>query len=114
MKPQHRDNFNDGYLQYGYRTTQYSETGKRLGEVFEMLGTLAFEEMSCRDQDYLLANALGSRLDLKVRTMLPPTFKSVDKSKLKVSIGTEKFDIVKIDTDRNKNYLYFYLQKVGA
>jgi SPP1 family predicted phage head-tail adaptor len=113
VKP-YRETFNDGFLSYGHKQTQRSATGKRIGEVFTEEGKLAFKEMSCRDQDYHMANIMGASLDLKVKTLYPPSFRKINKSKLKVIINNIEYDVINVDSDEGKQYLYFYLQEVGA
>lgn len=115
MRPQtHRETFNDGLLRYGHKVTQRTETGKRVGETFNEEGTLHFREMSYRESDYQLADALSSRLDLKVKTPYPPSFRKIDKNKLIVRIDTQEYEVITVDHDASKLYLYFYLQRVGG
>lgn len=110
-----RDTHNDGFLQYGTKETARSAKGKRIGgDKFVQIGRLAFKELSCRDSDYELAKALTATLNLKVRTLCPPTFKRQDMSKLKVLLNNIEYDVIKADSDYEKRYLYFYLQEVGA
>jgi len=111
VKP-YRETLNDGFLSYGHKQTQRSTTGKRIGEVFTEEGKLAFKEMSCRDQDYQMVGIMGASLDRKVKTLYPPSFRSINKNKLKVVINNIEYDVITVDSDRV--YLYFYLQEVGA
>lgn len=111
QKPVH-EVFNDGYLQYGHDAIQRNSRGKRIGEQFTSEGKLAFKELSARDEDYVFAGAMGASLDIKVKTYLPPSFKNVSKSDLKCVIESNKYDVIKADSDQR--YLYFYLQKVGV
>ncbi|KAA0547572.1 phage head-tail adapter protein [Bacillus sp. BGMRC 2118] len=113
QKPLH-ETFNDGVLQYGHKTTQRTVTKKRIGEIFTPTGTLYFKEMSYRESDYQMANTLGSRLDLKVKTPYPPSFRKNDKNKLVVLIDGQEFETIHVDHDLAKKYLFFYLQKVGG
>jgi SPP1 family predicted phage head-tail adaptor len=113
MKP-YRETFNDGFMSYGHKQTQRSSTGKRIGESFTAEGKLAFKEMSCRDSDYQMAGILGASLDLKVKTLYPPSFRNVNKNKFKVVIKGVEYDVIKVDSDSEKTYLYFYLQEVGG
>lgn len=113
MEP-YRETYNDGFLAYGHKQTQRSSTGKRIGEVFTEEGRLAFKEMSCRDSDYQMAGIMGASLDLKVKTLYPPSFRKINKSKLKVVIDQTEYDVIKVDTDTDKRYLYFYLQEGGV
>lgn len=109
-----RDVFNNGFLQYGTKTTQRSGKGKRIGGEFESMGRLAYQEMSCRDSDHEMAKVMSRVLDLKVRTRFPPNLKNFNKTKLKVVIDETEYDVIKVDNDRTKMYLYFYLQEVGV
>ncbi|SFA50937.1 phage head-tail adaptor, putative, SPP1 family [Parageobacillus thermantarcticus] len=111
VKP-YRETFNDGFLSYGHKQTQRSATGKRIGEAFTEEGKLAFKEMSCRDQDYHMAGIMGASLDRKVKTLYPPSFRTINKNKLKVVIDNIEYDVITVDSDGM--YLYFYLQEVGA
>lgn len=113
MNKRIRKTFNDGYLHYGHRKTVRTN-GKKTGTEFISEGRLAFSELSIREQDYQVANMSTSSLDLKVETMYPPFFKRVRKSKLKVLINDVEYDVLKVDSDYGKNFLYFYLQEVGA
>lgn len=106
--------FNDGYLFYGHREVKRNDTGKRVGEAFEKEGKLAFELMSARDQDYALAGYQNANLDLKVRTMYPPKFEKTSLSKLKCLIDEIEYDVIKVDWDNDRHYLFFYLQEVGV
>ena len=110
----HRETFNDGLLEYGHKQTQRSNTGKKIGESFHGEGKLAFKEISCRESDYELAGARGASLDLKVKTLYPPSFRNVRKSEMKCLINKIEFDVIKVDSDSEKRYLYFYLQEVGV
>lgn len=110
----HREIFNDGFLEYGHKQTQRTPTGKRVGNSFSSEGRLAFKELSCRESDYELAGSMGASLDVKVKTMYPPSFRNVRKSELKCVINKVEFDVIKVDSDREKRYLFFYLQEVGT
>lgn len=115
MRPQtHRETFNDGLLQYGHKTTQRTATGKRVGDIFSVEGSLYFREMSYRESDYQLSDARGSRLDLKVKTPYPPSFRKIDKNRLVVHIDGQEYETINVDHDASKLYLYFYLQRVGG
>lgn len=105
---------NDGLVQYGTKATKRSEKGKRIGDVFIPQGKLAYQEMSCRDEDYQLAQIMSKSLDIKIKTLYPPQLKNVNKSKLTIVLNSVEFDVIKCDPDRAKNYLYFYLQEVGT
>ncbi|MGF3103655.1 head-tail adaptor protein [Rossellomorea sp. DUT-2] len=113
MRP-HRETFNDGMMQYGYTKTTRSESGKDMGKVFSPEGKLAFKELSCRDRDYELAGALDSRLDRKIKTLSPPLFRKQSNSNLKVAIESVEYDVIEVDSDPSRRYLFFYLQRVGV
>lgn len=112
QRPPH-EIFNNGYLTYGHKSTKRSPTGKRIGETFIAEGKLAYKEMSCRDSDYQMVGLMDASLDLKIKTLYPPSFRNISKSKLKVQIDGHEFDVIKVDPD-GKEYLYFYLQEVGV
>lgn len=114
MNKHHKEVFNDGYLYYGHKKTTRSANKKSIGSVFTEEGKLAFKEMSARETDYTLAETLGSKLDLKVKTPYPPSFRNIDKDKLKVTIRGNEYDVIKVDPDNVNRFLYFYLQKVGG
>lgn len=106
------DPFNDGFMTFGHNKTRYSGK-KAIGKDFEKSGTLAYTEMSARDQDYSLVDALGSKLDLKLKTMYPVHMEKSLLNKYIVHILGVSYETVKIDRDRNKGLLFWYLQKVG-
>lgn len=112
MNKRVRKIFNDGFLEFGSRKT-IRTAGKKTGTEFISEGRLAFNELSVREQDYQLADLATSRIDLKVETLFPPFFKKIRKTKMKVLIDGVEFDVIKVDADYDKNFLYFYLQEVG-
>ncbi|MDF9457037.1 phage head closure protein [Bacillus cereus] len=107
----YRETLNDGFLQYGYKKTERSEEGKRIGEKFHEEGKLAYKVMSLRDSDYKMVGVLTTGLDLKVKTLYPPLFRKINKNKLKVLMDGIEYDVIKADHDSNKQYLFFYLQQ---
>jgi hypothetical protein len=113
QKPVHEP-LNDGFMEYGYDTPKRNERGKRIGEDFLAKGKLAFKELSARNQDYEMAGVIGTSLDLKLKTYRPPFFRNEEKAKLKCVVDNTKYDVIKVDGDSDKRYLYFYLQKVGV
>nr|BDD47236.1 head-tail adaptor protein [Bacillaceae bacterium] len=112
MKPIHQT-FNDGYLKYGHKVTNRSERGKRIGDIFQEEGTLAFHLLNARDQDYSFAGMMGASLDLKIKIRYPPSFRKINRSKLICVIDNIEYDVIKVDNDNDYRYLYFYLQRVG-
>lgn len=112
MNKRIREIFNDGFLLYGQRKTVRTN-GKKTGTEFTSEGRLAYKEMSIREQDYQTAAIRSSRLDLKVKTLYPPFFKGIRKNKLVVVIDKIEYDVILVDSDYSKNFLFFYLQEVG-
>ncbi|GIN86974.1 head-tail adaptor protein [Heyndrickxia sporothermodurans] len=112
MKKQYRETFNDGILKYGSYKTSRSESRKVIGKKFEEHGRLFYNEMSVRDSDYLKFGSMGSTLDMKVKTPMPPSLRKIDKASLIVKIDGVDYTI--IEADRDKNYLYFYLHKTDG
>ncbi|PEA26303.1 head-tail adaptor protein [Bacillus cereus] len=108
----YNETFNDGFLRYGRTETKRSENAKRIKGVFSEEGKLAFRELSARDSDYQSCGLLNAKLDKKVKTLFPPSFRSINKNKLKVVIDKLEYDVIKVDSD--KQYLYFYIQEVGG
>jgi hypothetical protein len=112
QKPVH-EVFNDGFLQYGKTTSQRNSARKKTGETFNAEGKLAFSLLSAREEDYQMAGSMNARLDMKVKTRFPPSFKQIKKSSLKCKIETILYDVIDVDWDSGRRYLYFYLQEVG-
>jgi SPP1 family predicted phage head-tail adaptor len=110
----HREVFNDGYLVYGRKKTQRSSNAKRVGDLFVQEGKLAYKEVSARESDFQMSGLMGAKLDLKVKTLYPPSFKSLNKNKLTVIIQDVGYDVIKVDPDNVNRHLYFYLQEVGG
>jgi SPP1 family predicted phage head-tail adaptor len=106
-----RETFNDGVLQYGKFKTQRSDNRKNLGRSFVPSGTLFYRKLSVRESDYLEFGSMGSTLDLKVKTPVPPGLTKLNKDTFVIRIDDEDYEI--IATDRDSFYLYFYLHKVG-
>lgn len=107
------DALNDGFIQYGTKETKRSEKGKRIGDTFIPQGRLAYQEMSARDEDYQLAQIMSKTLDIKIKTLYPPSLRNVKKSKLTIVKDGTEYEVINCDADRARNYLYFYLQEVG-
>ena len=110
------DPFNDGYMEFGKRQTKFSSTMKNIGSEFVSQGHFAYSEMSAREQDYSMVDSLGGTLDLKLKTMYPPHFENLqhsDLTSLLVKAKETLFEVVKVDKDRHKGNLFWYLQKVG-
>ncbi|MGM9925170.1 MAG: head-tail adaptor protein [Bacillus sp. (in: firmicutes)] len=114
MKPRHTETFNDGYLKYGHKKSARSQTGKRTGEILTIEGKLAFQLSSMRESDFAVAGMLGAKLDMKVKTLYPPSFRTIKKNKLKAVIDGIEYDVINVDPDNKNGHLYFYLQEVGG
>jgi len=110
----YREKFTDGFLTFGHKKTIRSDTKKVIGTEFFPEGKLAFKEMSARESDYSLADVQSAKLDKKVKTLYPPSFRKINKSKLKIMIENTEYDVINVDSDSTKSYLFFYLQEVGV
>lgn len=93
--------YNDGVLEYGEIKPIYDSAKKKIDEEFISKGKLMFEEMSKRDDDLMLANSLGYSLDLKLKTP-----RRAFKSSYKIKIGSQIYDVYKVDNDDINTYLY--------
>lgn len=74
----------------------------------EFIISLAFKEMSKRQQDFEFANTLGHSLSMKVKTRLV----DVVKNSHKVIYAGSIYDIIYLDADRINNELYIYMEEV--
>lgn len=113
MNKQIREVLNDGFANYGVQKTERSANRVRVNGKFENMGRLAFKTLSCREQDYQIAQTLSAVLDMKIKTFYPPDLKDFPKNKLKIRINNIEYDVIKVDHDTEKRYLFFYLQEVG-
>lgn len=113
IKRLNHDPLNDGFLEYGKQEVVRNQQRKREGTIFNPTGHLAFSLVSARDKDYSMAYATESTLDLKVKTRYPPDFKA-KKSNLSCRIDSVVYDVIKCDWDKEKRYLYWYLQEVSS
>lgn len=101
QKKLNHQSYNDGVLEYGEIVNLYDNAKKKIGETFNSLGKLMFEEMSKRDNDLLLANSLGYSLDIKLKVPNRPF-----KSSYKIKIESKTYDVYKVDNDDINTYLY--------
>ncbi len=69
---------------------------------------LAYTELSKRDEDMDFAESQGRTLSLKVKTRFHPLVNKM----LMVLIEDTLYSIVKLDPDREKREMYFYLEEV--
>ncbi|TGB04693.1 phage head closure protein [Halobacillus salinus] len=112
-KPLH-EVYNDGFLVYGRHETLRSPTRKVIGKEFVEKGKLAYQLMSIREEDYSMAETMGSSVDVKVKTPFPPLFLRWKKSDLVIRIGAEEYEVISVDYDRSKRNLFFYLRQIGS
>lgn len=105
--------FNDGLLSYGYTKVKLGEGNKRIGKEFQEEGTLFFEELHSREQDYQKFLTMGKSLSMKVRTQYPPFFKKISKADMTVFIDEDCYEVIDVNSDKEKIFLYWYLSKVG-
>ncbi|EUJ46671.1 phage head closure protein [Paenilisteria rocourtiae] len=108
MQKVNHDYFNDGVLYYGALKTVRDDNRKRSEDIFAVQGKLFYQEMSVREQDYMLVNAIGGNLTLKIKT----PYRKEAQVYQKVKIGTDIYDVITIDPDRNVR-LFWYLEKSG-
>lgn len=107
-----QETFNDGVLKFGSYKTIRAENRKITGKQFVELGRLFYRELSVRESDYLQFGAMGSTLDVKLKTLMPPSLRKFDKDKLIVRIDEQDYNIITVD--RDMNYLYLYLHKMDG
>lgn len=112
-RPAH-DPLNDGFLIYGHQEIKRNEQRKRIGTEFKPVDELAFSVVSARESDYDMAQASGYSLDLKLKTWCPPNFNKIKKTNLACEIDEIEYDVIKSDADKDRRYLYWYLQEVGS
>ncbi|EGO2798141.1 phage head closure protein [Enterococcus faecalis] len=107
-----RETFTDGVLYFGRFKDILSEKKKRIGKEFVEEGKLFFRYLSIREQDYISCSSFGKQVDVKLKTHYPYSLKKNMNQKLAFIIDDEQYEAIKIDKDTN--YLYFYLAKVGG
>lgn len=104
--------FNDGFIDC-YKTNEMKsdfnapKNAKKLSDM-TFIVSLAFEEMSKRDQDLEFAEANNRQLSLKLKT---PLYEGVNKMH-KVVLNGSIYDIIKLDYSKKDEVMYFYLEEV--
>lgn len=90
-------------------TTNFNEkkNTKTLDDM-ELVISLAFKEMSKRQQDFEFANTLGHSLTMKVKTRLVDDVKNSHK----VIYAGSIYDIIYLDADKINKELYIYMEEV--
>lgn len=109
---QHRKTFNDGFVSVMESRTIRNSAKKVIGHEKVEIIKLRFSEKSCREVDIQFAESIGEKLDIKIETLYAPVFKRKDVDKLTVSLRGDSYSIIK--TDRFKNSLFLYLQRLGG
>lgn len=103
--------FSDGVVSAYRERERGTEFGARRNprslEDLELVVTLCYEEMTCREQDFEFASMRGFSLSKKVRTHHRP---EVD-SGCRALIGDDLYSIGHID--RSKSEMYLYMTSVG-
>lgn len=97
----------DGYMRYGTLTTQRDESGRKVGTKFIAEGVLAYTELSMREQDYERFESADQDVDLKIKTY---SRRDVD-SKVKVKIGSDYYNVHKVDRPRAESFMYWFMSK---
>ncbi|OZS77454.1 hypothetical protein CF394_11270 [Tetzosporium hominis] len=105
--------YNDGMMSYGSTTPLYNDTRRKIGEDFREDGRFVFDEKSVREQDYQLIDSSASTLDIKIETPYPLHLENTDFVSKEVRIRGIRYSVLKVDKDRNKPALFWYLQKEG-
>lgn len=99
---------NDGLLHFGQRKTSRTVTGKKDGELFVKDGSLFFNYQTInRKFDEQLVGHIEN-VDIKIKCYYTS---ELNKSHI-VEIDDNKFEIVEMDPDRNKKYVFLFLRKL--
>lgn len=105
-------NFNDGYIKIYEEIVAKTDFGARKNiksiDNLKFIVKLAYQECSKRQQDFDFAESNSRTLNIKVKTRF---FKGIENT-YKVTIENTLYDIIYIDTDRNNQEMYFYLEEV--
>lgn len=103
------EELNSGQLSYGSDKPIRDDFGKHTGSTFEIAGTLNFKNMSLRESDYNLYEAIDKVVARKVKVYYVPGIEKTHK----VMIEGEKYDLTRVDPDNEKVFMYLYLEKVN-
>ncbi|MCR1955393.1 phage head closure protein [Clostridioides mangenotii] len=101
------EELNSGILFYGTKETKRDNLGKNPKTKFIDEGRLKFKYKSIREMDYNQYYGISNKLDIKVKAYY---VKNIEESHI-VQIADDYFDIVKIDYDNERMYMYLYLAK---
>ena len=105
--------YKDGIMEYGSTAPDYNDTRRKIGEKFLGEGRFTFDVKSVREQDYQVVDANISTLDMKIETPYPIHLEKTDLVSKEVRIRGIRYSVLKVDKDRNKPALFWYLQKEG-
>ncbi|AMR06512.1 hypothetical protein [Bacillus thuringiensis] len=108
---QHRKTFNDGFVSVMKQETIRNAAKKVIGHKPIEIAKLRFSETSIREMDIQFADSIGGQLDMKIEVLNAPVFNQKSVDKFTVQLRDENYSIIK--TDKYKNSLYLYLQRVG-
>lgn len=102
------DLLNDGLLVFGQRKTVRDGVGKKTGESFVADGSLYFnfQTINQKFDEYIVGHIQS--VDLKIKCYYT---KELKKSHL-VIIEDDKFEILEMDPDRAKKYVFLFLRKL--
>ncbi|EJV41736.1 hypothetical protein [Bacillus toyonensis] len=109
---QHRKTFNDGFVNVVRQETIRNATKKVIGHENIVIAKLRFNESSIREMDIQFVESIGEQLDMKIEVLNAPVFNQKSVDKLTIQLRDEHYSIIK--TDKYKNSLYLFLQKIGG
>jgi hypothetical protein len=101
------EELNSGLLFYGTKETKRDSLGKNPKSVLNVEGKLHFKYQSIREMDFKQYYGISNKLDIKVKAYY---VKNIEESHI-VKIEKNYFDIVKIDYDNERKYMYLYLAR---
>ena len=101
------EELNSGLLLYGTKETVRDSLGKNPKTDLTVEGRLKFKYKSIREMDYNQYYGISNKLDIKVKAYY---VMNIEESHI-VKIDKYFFDIVKIDYDNERKYMYLYLAR---
>jgi hypothetical protein len=102
------EELNSGQLSYG-SDKHTREGGKLVDSTFQTAGVLNYKNMSLRESDYSLYDAIDKVIARKVKVYYVPGIEKTHK----VLLEGEKYDITRIDPDDTRTFIYLYLERVN-
>lgn len=100
--PTYPDGVVEIYREKDRQTDFGAKRNARSLDHMDIVATLAYQERSCREQDFAFAEQQGFTLSMKVRT---PLCDGVDAS-CKAVVGRRLFDISHVNKSKRDMYLY--------